>query len=440
MEKKNSKRRQILIIFLVLVLLLGACSAAVTFYVKNYMSEGTVETAAEPLPSLTEAPDKNGFNAYLADTLIAKTYDSKKVKTNLSSSVSIDKDSVSFDGESANADVLKYIVSSLSGRIAENYPSHEGEFGDKFDLFPAVYLNADDITEFEIKQGEVNPDDEETANETEYYYFTAKTNELVTAEDLKPAILKIADSLAEMLDVKNCEIKANGSTVECKTDRLNDEIQSLNLSTDYTAALDVAFKGEYSALGSGKITFNLTTQQNYSYTWAGADITENEIHLKLNEEDALPLEVSLSDKATKDDYKISFESENENAVSVDKDGNIKGLALSKEPTRVTVKFEYLGNTYTDSCLVYVTIPVERIKAQPDKITLKVGETKKLTCGVFPEGATIQDVEWFTEDEKTAVVSADGTVTAVKAGTVKVYAVSKDGSFRSSCTVKAEEVK
>lgn len=440
MEKKNSKRKQILIIFLVLVLLLGACSAAVTFYVKNYMSEGTVETAAEPLLSLTEAPDKNGFNAYLANALIAKTYDSKKVKTNLSSSVSIDKDSVSFDGENANADVLKYIVSSLSGRIAENYPSHEGEFGDNFDLFPAVSLNADDITEFEIKQGEVNPDDEGTANEPDYYYFTVKTDELVTAEDLKPAILKVADSLAEMLDVKNCEIKANGSTVDGKTDRLSDEIQYLNLSTDYTAALDVAFKGEYSALGSGKITFNLTTQQNYSYTWAGADITENEIHLKLNEEDALPLEVSLSDKATKDDYKISFESENESAVSVDKDGNIKGLALGKEPTRVTVKFEYLGNTYTDFCLVFVTVPVERIKAQPDKITLKVGETKKLTCGVFPEDATIQDVEWFTEDEKTAVISSDGTVTAVKAGTVKVYAVSKDGCFRSSCTVKAEEVK
>ena len=437
MEKKTSKRKQILVIFLVLVLLLGACSAAVTFYIKNYMSEGTVETAAEPLPSMTEAPDKDSFNAYLADTLIAKTHDSKKVRTNLSSSVSIDKDSVSFDGKNANADVLKYIVSSLSGRIAESYPSHEGEFGDNFDLFPAVALNADDIAEFEIRQGEINPDDEGTKNEPNYYYFTAKTNEFVTTADLKPAILKATDSLAEMLDVKECEIKANGSTVDGKTDRLNDEIQYLNLSTDYAAALDVAFKGEYSALGSGKITFNLTTQQNYSYTWAGVDITKDEIHLKLNEEDALPLEVSLSDKATKDDYKISFESENESAVSVDKDGNIKGLAISKEPTEVKVKFEYLGNIYTDSCLVYVTVPVERIKAQPDKITLSVGETKKLTCGVFPEDATIQDVKWFSEDEKTAVISSDGTVTAVKAGTVKVYAVSQDGNFRSSCVVEVK---
>ena len=453
MEHKSSRRKQVLIIFLVLVVLLGTCSVSVTYYVKNFITESIEEPVAEPVLSKTEAPDKNGFTAYLTDNLIANTYDSNKVKTNLSTNISIDRDSVQFEGGNANADVVKYIVNSFSGKIGESYPSHEGEFGDKYDTLPTCSLKPEDISEFEFRQGEVNPDDEEgTANEEDFYYFTAKTNEFeidktssqgfpyYTSTDLKPAIIKVTDTLAESLDVKACEIKAIGSTAEGKTNRLTDQLQYLNLSVDYNVQLDVSFKGDYSALGSGTISFNLTVKEEYSYTWVCADITEDTIQLNHNEEDTLPLSFIISDKATEKDYKVSFESENSDIVSVDKDGNIRGLQISENPVKVTVKLEYLGNTYTDSCDVYVTVPVKHIKTQPEKITLGIGETEKLTYKISPENATIQKLEWHTEDESIATVADDGTVTAVGKGTVKVYAVSLDGYFRSSCVVTVEEVK
>ena len=453
MEHKKTKRKQILIIFLVLVFLLGACSISVTFYVKNYIPEGVVEPVAESIPSKTAIPDKNNFTAYLTDNLIANTYDSNKVKTNLSTNISIDRDSVQFEGGNANADVVKYIVSSFSGKIGESYPSHEGEFGDKYDTLPTCSLKPEDISEIEFRQGEVNPDDEEgTANEEDYYYFTAKTNEFEIAEtsskgfpyytstDLKPAISKVTDTLNESFDVKACEINAISSSAEGKTNRLTDQLQYLNLSVDYNVKLDISFKGEYSALGNGTISFNLTVKEEYSYTWVCADITEDTIQLNHNEEDTLPLSFIISDKATEKDYKVSFESENSNIVSVDKDGNIRGLQISENPVKITVKLEYLGNTYTDSCDVYVTVPVKHIKTQPEKMTLGIGQSEKLTCKISPDDATIKKLEWHTEDESIATVSDDGTVTAVGKGTVKVYAVSLDGYFRSSCVVTVKEVK
>lgn len=454
MEKKASKKKQILIIFIVLALLLGACSAAVTFYVKNNIPEGTVEAEKELQPSISPIPDKNGFTAYLSDVLIANTLDSRKVKTDLSTEISIDRDSVILEGN-GNADAAKYIVSSLAGRTGESYPSHEGEFGDKFDLFPTFALNAEDITELEFRQGEIDPDNDETKNETDFYYFTAKTDEFeiidnisvsqngfpyFSSADLKPAIYKVTDSLVEMLDVSACEIKANGSAIEGKTDRLNNQLQYLNLSADYAVSLNVSFKGDYAALGKATVSFNMTVMQKYSYVWAGADITEDEIYLTLGEEESLPLSVTLSDKATEKEYEISFESEDEKAVSVDKDGNIKGLQLGGKPVKITVTFRYLGNTYTDSCDVYVTVPVKTIKAQPKKLTLSIGEKEQLTCKINPDDATIKEVSWYSEDESIASVSADGTVTAAGAGEVTVYAVSLDGGYRSSCTVTVEEVK
>lgn len=450
-ESKSNKSRA-LIIVLVLLLLFGGCIAAVGLYAKATITEGTVELAEEPLASKTEAPDQSGFNAYLTDTLINKTYDSKKVRTNLSSNVYIDKDSVTLDVGSANAEVVKYIVSSLSGRIGELYPSHEGDFGDGFTLFPTVAIPEDKISSFEFKQGEVNPDNDETANEPDYYYFTVETGEfdivddaavsqhtfpVYSSADLKPAIHKVADSLSQMLDAKNCEIKAISSKADGKVNRLLDELQYLTLSAKYNVKLDSDFKGEYEKLGKGTLSFDVTVEQKYDYSWAGVSIGEDEMSLKLNEEEQLTMDAVVSEKAVSGDYKLTFKSSDESICSVDKDGFVKGHKISDKPVTVTATLEYLGNTYTDTCEIYVLVPVEKALTGPEKLSLSVGGTSKLSCAVTPEDATIKDVLWFTEDEKIASVDNGGTVTAVSKGTVKVYAVTKDGHFRSSCVVEVK---
>lgn len=452
-ESKSNKSK-VLLIILVLVVIFGGCVAAVGFYAKATITEGTVELAKEPLPSKTEAPDQSGFNAYLADVLIANTYDSSKVKTNLSANVSIDKDSITLEGSEENADVVKYIVSSLSGKITESYPTHEGDFGDKFDLYPTVALPEDKISSFEFKQGEVNPDDEGTNSEPDYYYFTAETGEfdivddaavsqhtfpVYSSADLKPAIAKVTDTLTEMFTVESCEIKALSSKVDGKTNRLLDQLQYLNLSAAYNVKLGLKSSGgPYANLfDKAVLSFNVTVEQKYDYKWVGVSIGEDEMTLKLNEEEQLTMDAVISDKAASGDYKLTFKSSDESVCSVDKDGFVKGLKISDKPVTVTATLEYLGNTYTDTCEIYVLVPVEKVVTNPEKLSLSVGETSKLSCTITPEDATIKDVLWFTEDEKIASVDDSGTVTAVSSGTVKVYSVTKDGHFRSSCVVEVK---
>ena len=448
-SKPKSNKSKVLLVILVLVVIFGGCVAAVGLYAKATITEGTVEPERIVERSLTEAPDKSGFNAYLADALIAKTYDSSKVKTNFSSNVSINSDSVTLEGPDANADVVKYIVSSLSGRIGESYPSYEGDFGDKFDMYPTVALPEDKISSFEFKQGEVNPDDENTKNESDYFYFTVETGEfdivsdpavsqhtfpVYASADLSPAINKVTDSLVEMFDVESCEVKAISSKVDGKTNRLLDQLQYLTLSATYNVKLGLDFKFPYDNLGKAVLSFDVTVEQKYDYTWVNVSIGEDRMTLKLNEEEQLTMDAVISDKAASGDYELTFKSSDESVLSVDKDGFVKGLKISEKPVTVTATLKYLGNTYTDTCEIFVVVPVEKVVAEPSEITLSVGDAKTLGCVITPEDATIKTVRWYTEDNSIANVSEDGVVTAKSEGTVKVYAVTDDGYFRSSCVV------
>jgi hypothetical protein len=78
------------------------------------------------------------------------------------------------------------------------------------------------------------------------------------------------------------------------------------------------------------------------------------------------------------------------------------------------------------------------------MTLKVGETGKITATIEPDNATNKKVNWSTSDENVVTVAANGTVatvTAVAEGTATITVKSEDGGFEATCevTVKAAPV-
>lgn len=89
---------------------------------------------------------------------------------------------------------------------------------------------------------------------------------------------------------------------------------------------------------------------------------------------------------------------------------------------------------------FKTLPIVVTGVTLNKTTLAkiVGETEKLTATVAPVNATDKTVTWTTSDDKKATVGADGTVTAIAAGSATITA--KAGTKTATCevTVKTAE--
>lgn len=81
------------------------------------------------------------------------------------------------------------------------------------------------------------------------------------------------------------------------------------------------------------------------------------------------------------------------------------------------------------------IPVTGLELSKNSLTLQEKGSDILTVTVKPADATNQDVTWESSNTSIATVSADGTVTAISAGTATITVTAKDGSgVSASCTL------
>ena len=94
----------------------------------------------------------------------------------------------------------------------------------------------------------------------------------------------------------------------------------------------------------------------------------------------------------------------------------------------SVEYEITGGTPE-------IVPVSQITLNKTSTSISVGNSETLTATVAPENAANKRVTWTSSNENVATVDANGTVTAVKAGTATITATAADGSGKSAtCTV------
>lgn len=73
--------------------------------------------------------------------------------------------------------------------------------------------------------------------------------------------------------------------------------------------------------------------------------------------------------------------------------------------------------------------------------LKASETLTLAVTVGPDEATNKKVDWKSDDETVASVSADGVVTAHKVGQTSIHAIANDGGgAKATCTITVDPTK
>ena len=162
-------------------------------------------------------------------------------------------------------------------------------------------------------------------------------------------------------------------------------------------------------------------------------LDRHEMTLTEGETNRLVAKVSPSNAT---DKTISWATSNPAIVSVDKEGNVKGVAVGT----ATVAASH-GNL-SDACKITVTasaVPVTSISLDKTTLALAEQDTYQLTATVKPDNATDKNVTWSTANAAIATVSDNGLVTAVAEGTTTITAKAGDKTATCSVTVSKKVI-
>ena len=130
---------------------------------------------------------------------------------------------------------------------------------------------------------------------------------------------------------------------------------------------------------------------------------------------------------------VTWESSNEEAVVVDADGTVRGLAPGKAIiTASTTQPDSKAKAQTQ---VVVKQAVTGIELDSESVRVAVKKSAALKATVSPETAANKKLTWTSSDESIATVTAQGAVQGVSAGDAVITATAMDGSeVSASCQV------
>ena len=130
---------------------------------------------------------------------------------------------------------------------------------------------------------------------------------------------------------------------------------------------------------------------------------------------------------------LTWISSSKKRATVDADGNV--TALAEGTVKITVKTRNGKKASVTLKIVDPFKPVA-IALNPAEATLRVGETLALNAVMTPDTAR-SDLTWTSSSKRRAVVDADGNVTALTPGTVRITVKTRNGK-RASVKIRVVE--
>lgn len=154
---------------------------------------------------------------------------------------------------------------------------------------------------------------------------------------------------------------------------------------------------------------------------------------------SLSLQVNVLPKTTRN-KKVDLAVDNEEVVRA-KGNAVAGLAPGETVLTITSQQD---PSVSIRYRIVVIQPITRLTLTAPAKNVAVGGTIQLTPAYVPENATRQQVTWASANEQFATVDANGIVTGLKRGNVRITATATDGSniranINLQVTQSAEEI-
>ncbi len=162
----------------------------------------------------------------------------------------------------------------------------------------------------------------------------------------------------------------------------------------------------------------------------------NKTLLFLTEGEEFTLEATVTpDNAT--NKEVTWTSDNEAVTTVSAEGVVK--AIKAGTANITATSEDSGvNAKCEITVKEKVINVTRIFLNKTSLFLTEGDEFTLEATVTPDNATNKEVTWTSDNEAVVTVSAEGVVTAIKAGTANITATSEDSGVNAKCEITVKE--
>ena len=214
--------------------------------------------------------------------------------------------------------------------------------------------------------------------------------------------------------------------------------KSVIWSTSNPDVATVSNNGVVTAVAPGTAAISVTTTDGgfvesctvtvtAVYHVTSVSLNTNQLNLNTNCNAILTGTISPSNATNKN---VVWSSNNEGVATV-----FEGSVHAVAPGTATITVTTVDGGHTASCIVTVTdVAVSSVTLNKPSTQITKGDTETLTATVLPENATNKGISWTSSNTSVATV-ANGTVTAVGAGSAVITATSAaDSSKKATCTV------
>lgn len=197
-------------------------------------------------------------------------------------------------------------------------------------------------------------------------------------------------------------------------------------SSSNSDIVEITSDGNISAKNIGTATITLTTYNNSSsYTIEVLPVEVELVELSLDKEKVKLGKTKkinanvLPENAT--DKNLVWKSDNENILSVDAEGNIKGISVGKTTITASTNNNITGTIEVE---VYEVLP-RKIKTEFSKIKLDIDDTANIKPIVYPKNANNKKLTIKSSNKKVATVTKKGKIKAVGAGKATITISAKN---------------